>query len=442
MPRTPAAPGSARRSTSPDPSSAVRRLRTAVAVTPSCSAISTTVNGPRRRIRSSNARSDDSDIPAPLPRPIGRSCDGRGLPPRHSHNRRDIHTDRPSGKRVFHKKTCEKSPPPHTARFHDLVIGDVGPRAMPEPSSPVSDRCPIDRPNGRAYLRQVWFYRCRISFFGDCAIMTGLRSTPDRLERARRSLPVVPVVRAPVRGRSGGGRAGAVQGGTGGAGVQAPGGIWRGVGAGPVPPVLPLGLRPEVCVLRRRDQRVRSAARAAADGGVPRRGRRPGPGGGCAHAPVGRRRADRSSPGDPRGHGRLRRPAAGRLEVGLPRHARGVRAARRGGRRLPRRLQVRRRCLRPADRGRGKLPGHRDPEPVHGRRAGRPDRAAPAPARPLRLLLPADRRLAAGATCPTPSSASATVTCRAGRPTGMPSSPGRWHRATGHERATWRLAPG
>ena len=27
-------------------------------------------------------------------------------------------------------------------------------------------------------------------------------------------------------------------------------------------------------------------------------------------------------------------------------------------------------ALRPADRGRGELPGHRDPEPVHGRRAG------------------------------------------------------------------------
>ena len=47
-----------------------------------------------------------------------------------------------------------------------------------------------------------------------------------------------------------------------------------------------------------------------------------------ADAPVGRRRADDPPAGDPRGDGRLPRPAADRLEVGLPRHARGVRAAR------------------------------------------------------------------------------------------------------------------
>ena len=73
-------------------------------------------------------------------------------------------------------------------------------------------------------------------------------------------------------------------------------------------------------------------------------------------------------------------------------------------------------ALRPADRGGRRLPADRDPEPRHGRAAGRPDRPPPAPARPFRLLLPADRRLAAGEPARTSSSASATATCRAGRP--------------------------
>ena len=51
-------PCSARRSTIPEPTSRVSRLRTAVGVTPSRSAISATVSGPWRRIRSSASRQE------------------------------------------------------------------------------------------------------------------------------------------------------------------------------------------------------------------------------------------------------------------------------------------------------------------------------------------------------------------------------------------------
>ena len=104
-------------------------------VTPSCSAISATVNGPRRRIRSSNARSDDSDIAAHSPGPTADPRDGRGPRPVTSTivGTFTAIVHRVAG--IFRQKPCEKSAPPWP---HDTAIRDWrrGRREVPEPPSP------------------------------------------------------------------------------------------------------------------------------------------------------------------------------------------------------------------------------------------------------------------------------------------------------------------
>src|SRR5262249_6574289 len=71
-----------------------------------------------------------------------------------------------------------------------------------------------------------------------------------------RPLPPLLPVRAPLRRRPARGAARAVQGGGGGAGIPPPGGVQRRVGTRAGPPVLPVGLRPALRLLRGGGQRL------------------------------------------------------------------------------------------------------------------------------------------------------------------------------------------
>ena len=188
-----------------------------------------------------------------------------------------------------------------------------------------------------------------------------------------------------------------MQGWAGGAGVQAPGRIWRGVGARPFSSFLPFGLRPAVCVLHRRGQCVRPAARAAIDGRVPCRRRLHGAGpkgrGRSSGSAASRRSICRRSSRRWPAATTCRRSSGSRTSTARPRRSPCSRE--RSTSTSPTSSSATTRCARRIA-GVDNYLADRDAQPGHGRGAGQSDRAPPAAARPFRLLLPTDRRLVAG----------------------------------------------